>query len=98
MKLYRVSFPDILIGAHSKQDAKDQVYSSLNGTEYEYDFQMCDVMEVTNEQQIDSFDAHYVPYHTKEGVTAEELLEVTQILEDLTEKQIKQLKRVFNNE
>ncbi len=59
---------------------------------------MCDVMEVTNEQQIDSFDAHYVPYHTKEGVTAEELLGVTQILEDLTEKQIKQLKRVFNNE
>ncbi len=38
MKLYKVSFPDILIGAYSKQDVKNQVDSSVSGTEYEYDF------------------------------------------------------------
>jgi hypothetical protein len=98
MKLYRVSFPDILIGAYSKQDAEDQIYSSVAETEYEHDFNHFDIVEVTNEQQIDNFDPYYVPYHTTGGVTAEDILQVTQILEGLTEKQIKQLKTVFNNE
>lgn len=96
MKLFRVSFPDILVAGHSEQDAEDQVWSSLSDTEYWSDFSHLELLEITNKQQIDDFEEGYIPYaQSNSELKARDFLRMREVLDKLTESELELIKKVY---
>lgn len=84
MKLFRVSFPDILVTEDNENSLEVRLNDDFRSSEFYNDITHYSTVEVTNKQQLDDFDDYYIPYgKTPDDWGVKKLFKFLQTIESL---------------